>query len=84
VVVADAAQNFAAAIAMLLGDPALRTSYGTRALDVVRKHFSADACYGPVVAFFGGAHAHPARASVPGGALHPDNVAVAADAMGDD
>ena len=84
VVVADDARNFAAAVITLLGDQALRTGYGTSALAVVRDHFSAAACYAPVVAFFAGSRAQPVRAGDPGDALRPDDVAVSADAMGDD
>ena len=82
VVVADDAQNFAAAIATLLGDPALRTRYGTSALAVVREHFSAAACNASVVAFFAGSTAQPVGASVPAAAVHPDNVAASVDAVG--
>jgi len=54
VLVADDAPDFAAAIATLLGDAALRERHGARALGVVRGHFSAAACYAPVIEFFAG------------------------------
>lgn len=50
--VADNAADFAAAVAALLADPALRDRRGASALEVARSHFSAAACYTPVVEFF--------------------------------
>jgi glycosyltransferase involved in cell wall biosynthesis len=52
VIIADDAQNFAAAIDTLLSDAPLRATYGARALAVVRGHFSPEACYADVVAHF--------------------------------
>jgi succinoglycan biosynthesis protein ExoO len=52
VIVADEAQAFAHGIAALLNDAALRITYGARALAVVQKHFSPEACYADVVAYF--------------------------------
>jgi len=54
VLVADDAQEFAAAVAALLGNAARRERHGEDALGVVRRHFSASACYAPVVEFFAG------------------------------
>jgi succinoglycan biosynthesis protein ExoO len=58
VVVADDAQDFAGAVAALLSDAALRARHGASALEVVRQHFSAVACYASVVEFFAGATAY--------------------------
>ncbi len=57
VLLADDAKDFTGAVATLLNDAALRARHGASALEVVRQHFSAVACYASVVEFFAGATA---------------------------
>jgi succinoglycan biosynthesis protein ExoO len=64
VLVADDAQDFAAAVGALLCDAALRARHGASALEVVRRHFSARACYLSVVEFFAGATGYADCATV--------------------
>ena len=54
VIVADEAAGFAGAVLDLLAGPARRAELAAQALAVARAHFSADACYGEVVAFLAG------------------------------
>ena len=49
---ADRAEDFAAAVVALLGDPELRRRRCLAALATARAHFSQEACYAPVLAFY--------------------------------
>lgn len=62
--VADNAADFAAAVAVLLDDAALRRQRGATALAVAQAHFSAQTCYAPVTAFFARANDAPAAPHV--------------------
>jgi succinoglycan biosynthesis protein ExoO len=62
---ADEPAAFAAALAHLLGDPEKRRTLGRAALDCARAHFSAEACFGELVASVRGGGIAPLRNELP-------------------
>jgi glycosyltransferase involved in cell wall biosynthesis len=49
VLIADEAKEFSDAVILLLDDKKMRFDLGSRGLEQVRRHFSADNCYGPLI-----------------------------------